>query len=124
MSKLHWTKVGGISGWIDDNAPLQVNPDWVAAGPEADVHFCFHPGVFDSPWSDPKPAPVVRETVEPAKPHSRPIFKKVYKGPGYPVDPRNERARALEGYVNAFALQKGGVFDHRPLRAWLNENVN
>lgn len=51
-------------------------------------------------------------------------FLKVYRAPGYPVDPRNCKARAMDAYVNAFSPQPAGVLDRRPLDAWLCENMN
>lgn len=95
----------------------QVNPEWVAAGPEHDVHFMFHPDV-------------IREhNRQPLKSDERPIqrkqfvFRKVYHGPGYPVDPRNQEARLLEQGLNLEQRPLGEV-DCRPLKAWLLENGN
>lgn len=77
----------------------------------------------ESPWFDPKPAPIGRVEVEPAKPSSRVIFRKVYKAAGYPTDPRNDAARMLEASMNLIAQPRGTV-DYRPLRAWLGESIN
>ncbi len=58
----------------------------------------------------------------------RPIFRKVYSGPGYPIDPRRDASRAIDGYMNAFAKpasrRSKRTYDARPLREWLNKNVN
>lgn len=51
-------------------------------------------------------------------------FRKVYKAPGYPVDPKMEEARALDAYVNAFSPQPHGVFDRSALDNWLVQNIN
>lgn len=59
------------------------------------------------------------------------IFHKVYVGPGYPVDPKNEIARAAQRYLNAFApdrmhraKQTGRELDSSKLREWLVANAN
>ncbi len=50
-------------------------------------------------------------------------FRKVYSGPGYPIDPANKKARALESALN-LEPQPTGVLDLRPLKRWLGESVN
>lgn len=47
----------------------------------------------------------------------QPIFHKTYKAPGYPVEPRNEVARARKGIV-------GRVLDLRQCKNYLNQSVN
>lgn len=52
-------------------------------------------------------------------------FRKVYKAPGYPVDPRLVAARALDAWVN-FSPQSGAhqVFDWEGFRRWLSDTTN
>lgn len=73
---------------------------------------------FADPVSD-----IGRVELIPPKPHSRVVFRKVYKGPGYPIDPRNEAARALEKGMNLIPQVPYAV-DYRPLRDYLVEAIN
>ena len=59
---------------------------------------------------------------EPAR-RDRIIFRRVYSGPGYPLDPKNKTSRQFEQAMNLQA-QPLGVVDLRPLRHWLWKSVN
>jgi hypothetical protein len=52
------------------------------------------------------------------------VFRKVYAGPGYPLDPRNHAARAIEQGLNLTSDNAHGTVDYRPLRDWLVEAIN
>lgn len=56
-------------------------------------------------------------------------FKKVYKAPGYPVDPKAEEARHIESYVNAMTGAsvlpwRARQYDYESLNRWLQEALN
>lgn len=106
------------------------NPDWIDAGQESDMEFMFHPDVWHKLLGEKvaahafgKVAEVGTVLVDPPKTHSRPIFRKVYRAPGYPTDPRNDKAHALESGMNLIK-QPIRTVDYRPLREWLAKGIN
>lgn len=61
----------------------------------------------------------------PGKPKLK--FKKVYSGPGYPIDPQLEKARGIEAYVNIMTLESARpsrAYDYASLNRWLAEQLN
>lgn len=50
-------------------------------------------------------------------------FRKVYVGPGYPKDPKNDKDRLLACSLNLIPLPLGTV-DIKPLKNWLLQSSN
>lgn len=79
-------------------------------------------GIYDS-IANPTPPKDVRRKSSPFD-GARRKFLRVYKGPGYPVDPRLETGRCLDAWVNAFTPGPSRTYDFGSIRHWLLEKGN
>lgn len=56
--------------------------------------------------------------------NTTPRFRRVYKAPGYPVDPRLEKARALDCAFNLGSHAGKRTVDRSALKFWLALGIN
>lgn len=76
--------------------------------------------IYDS-IAEPQREPVRRSRLTD---NTTPRFRRVYNAPGYPVDPRLEKARALDRAFNLGPYAGKRTMDRSALKRWLALGIN